>query len=100
MKAVIKISGKQFYVSEKDVIYTEKVKANVGDTVKFEEILMVNNKIGNPYLTDATVEGVVVKHGKQKKIKVFKYKQKDKSNRKTMGHRQPYTKIEITKIEG
>lgn len=98
MKAVIKIGGKQFYVSEKDVIYTEKINANVGDTVKFEEVLMLDNKIGNPYLTDVCVEGVVVKHGKQKKIRVYKYKQKDRSNRKTIGHRQPYTKIEITKI--
>ena len=100
MKAVIKIGGKQFYVSEGDIIYTEKLNADVNDTVKFEEVLMLDSKIGSPYLTNAVVEGKVVKHGKQKKIRVYKYKQKDRSNRKTIGHRQPYTKIEITKIAG
>ena len=100
MKAVIKVGGKQHLVSVGDVIYTEKIDGNQGDTVKFNEVLMLGSKIGNPFLKGVTVEGTIDKHGKQKKIVVFKYKQKDRSNRKKQGHRQPYTKIEITKIEG
>ena len=59
---------------------------------------MLDNKVGSPYLTDATVEGEVLKNGKQRKIRVYKYKCKSRANRKTQGHRQPYTKIKITKI--
>ena len=61
---------------------------------------MLDSKIGSPYLTNVTVEGEVIKNGKQKKIRVFIYKSKDRSNRRTHGHRQPYTKIKITKING
>ena len=61
---------------------------------------MIDSKVGNPYIAKASVEGTVLKQGKGKKIRVFKYKQKDRSHRKTQGHRQPYTKIEITKING
>ena len=61
---------------------------------------MVDNKIGTPCLDGASVTGTVLKNGKQKKIRVFKYKSKDRSNRRTLGHRQPYTKIEIKKING
>ena len=100
MKAVIKVGGKQVLVSEGDVIYTEKLDAEVGQTVKFNEVLMLDKKVGNPLVDGALVEGKVEKHGKQKKILVFKYKQKDRSNRRTHGHRQPYTKVTITKIEG
>ena len=100
MKAVIKIGGKQVLVSENDVIYVEKIDALVGQTVKFNEVLMLDSKVGNPYVDGAFVEGKVEKQGKQKKILVFKYKQKDRANRRTHGHRQPYTKVTITKIEG
>ena len=100
MKAVIKIGGKQVLVSENDVIYVEKIDAEVGQTVKFNEVLMLDSKVGNPYVSKASVEGVIVKQGKSKKIRVFKYSQKDRSNRRTLGHRQPYTKIEIKKING
>ena len=100
MNAVIKVGGKQYYVQENQEIFVEKLNANVGDTVKFDQVLMLDGKIGSPYLTDATVLGEVVKNGKQKKITVFKYKRKDRSNRKKQGHRQPYTKIKITKING
>ena len=98
MNAVIKVGGKQHYVQENSEIYVEKLDAEVGDTVKFDQVLMLDNKVGSPYLTDATVEGEVLKNGKQRKIKVYKYKNKSRSNRKTQGHRQPYTKIKITKI--
>ena len=100
MKAVIKIGGKQVLVSENDVIYVEKIDAEVGQTVKFNEVLMLDSKVGNPYVDGAFVEGKVEKQGKQKKILVFKYKQKDRANRRTHGHRQPYTKVTITKIVG
>ena len=100
MNAVIKVGGKQYYVTEGTEIYAEKLDANAGDVVTFEQVLAVDGKIGNPYLTNVTVEGEVIKNGKQKKIKVFKYKSKDRSNRKKQGHRQPYTKIKITKING
>ena len=98
MNAVIKVGGKQFYVTEGTEIFAEKINCNVGDTVTFDQVLMLDSKIGNPYLTGVTVQGEVLKNGKNKKIKVFKYKCKDRSNRVKQGHRQPYTKIRITKI--
>ncbi len=100
MKAIIKTGGKQYIVSENDVIFVEKLNASEGDTVTFEEVLMVDGKVGTPILTGASVEGVVEKQGKSKKIRVYKYSQKDRSHRKTQGHRQPYTKVKITKING
>ena len=78
----------------------EKLEAEAGDKVSFDQVLMLDSKVGSPYLTNVTVEGEVIKNGKQKKIRVFKYKSKDRSNRKTQGHRQPYTKVRITKING
>lgn len=100
MNAVVKVGGKQYYVSEGSEIFVEKLNATEGDTVTFEQVLMLDNKVGNPYLTGVTVSGAVLKNGKQKKIRVFKYKSKSRANRKTQGHRQPYTKIKITKING
>ena len=100
MYAIIKTGGKQYKVAEGDSVFVEKLDAEVGDTVKFDQVLMLDSKIGSPYLTNVTVEGEVIKNGKQKKIRVFKYKSKDRSNRKTQGHRQPYTKVKITKING
>ncbi len=100
MNAVIKAGGKQYYVTEGAEIFVEKLNCEEGDTVTFDQVLMLDSKVGNPYLTNVTVDGVVLKNGKAKKIKVFKYKSKDRSNRKTQGHRQPYTKIKITKING
>ena len=100
MKAVIKTGGKQYYVEEGSIIYVEKLNVNEGEVVKFDEVLMLDGKVGTPLLTGVSVEGVVEKQGKAKKIRVFKYKQKDRSHRKTQGHRQPYTKVQITKING
>ena len=100
MNAVIKVGGKQYYVTEGSEIFAEKIDAKEGDIVNFKQVLMLDSKIGNPYLTGVTVQGEVLKNGKAKKIKVFKYKCKSKSNRLTQGHRQPYTKIKITKING
>lgn len=98
MKAVIMTGGKQYYVSENDVIYVEKLGLNEGDKVEFNDVLMVDDKVGTPYLDGAKVEGVVLKNGKQKKITIFKYTQK-KKYRKKQGHRQPYTKVEIKSIK-
>ena len=100
MNAVIKVGGKQYYVTEGSEIFVEKLDAEVGNVVSFNQVLALDSKIGSPYLTNVTVEGEVLKNGKAKKIKVFKYKCKDRSNRKKQGHRQPYTKIKITKIAG
>lgn len=98
MKAIFKNGGKQYGVNVGDIVYLEKMNGNVDDKVVFDEVLMLGDVIGNPLIKGAKVEGKILKHGKQKKIKIFKYKQKSKSNRLTQGHRQPYTKVEITKI--
>ena len=101
MKAVIVTGGKQYTVSEGDVLYIEKLDAEAEAEVKFEQVLAVldgeNSKIGAPVVEGASVEAKVVKNGKAKKITVFKYKAK-KGEKKKQGHRQPYTKVEITKI--
>ena len=101
MKAVIVTGGKQYTVSEGDVLYIEKLNVEAEETVKFDEVLAVldgeNSKIGAPVVEGATVEAKVVKNGKGKKIVVFKYKAK-KNEKSKMGHRQPYTKVEITKL--
>lgn len=100
MYAVIETGGKQTRVTEGLEIYVEKVNAEVGDVITFDNVLMIggdNLTVGNPYVKGATVEAKVVKHGKQKKIIVFKYKPKKNYKRK-QGHRQPYTKLEITSI--
>ena len=97
MKAIIETGGKQYYVEEGTVLYVEKLDVEPSKEVVFDKVLMVNGVPGNPYLENIQVKGTVIKHGKQKKIKVFKYNPK-KKYRKTQGHRQPYTKVEITKI--
>ena len=98
MKAVIETGGKQYLVEEGSVIYVEKLDAEEGKKVSFDKVLMVNGEVGTPYLTNAKVEGEVVKHGKEKKIIVYHYRQKKKF-RKKQGHRQPYTKVEIKSIK-
>ena len=101
MKAVIVTGGKQYTVSEGDVLFIEKLNAEEEATVKFEQVLAVldgeNSKVGTPVVEGACVEAKVVKNGKGKKITILKYKPK-KNEKKKMGHRQPYTKVEITKI--
>ena len=101
MKAVIVTGGKQYTVSEGDVVYVEKLGVEAEEVVKFDQVLAVldgeNSKIGAPVVEGAAVEGKVLKNGKGKKIVVFKYKAK-KNEKSKMGHRQPYTKVEITKI--
>lgn len=98
MKAIIENGGKQYSVEEGKVLYIEKVEANEGDKIEFDKVLMVDSKVGTPYVKGAKVTATVVKSGKQKKILVYKYNSK-KQYRKLQGHRQPYTKVEIKKIE-
>ena len=100
MYAIIETGGKQYRVSEGSEIYVEKLDLAEGETVTLDKVLMVGGDtltVGNPRVEGATVEANVVKHGKQKKIIVFKYKPKKKYRRK-QGHRQPYTKLQITGI--
>lgn len=97
MKAVIETGGKQYLVEKGSVIYVEKLDAEVGKTVNFDKVLIVDDNVGMPYVTGAKVVGEVVKQGKEKKIIVYHYRQKKKF-RKKQGHRQPYTKIEIKSI--
>ena len=97
MKAVIETGGKQYYVEEGTVLYVEKLDADTDSKVTFDHVLMIGGVCGNPFVEGAKVEAKVLKHGKNKKIKVYKYKQK-KKYRRTQGHRQPYTKLEITKL--
>lgn len=95
MKAVIETGGKQYYVEEGTVLFVEKLDAD--KKTVFDKVLMVDGNFGSPYVKGAKVEAKILKHGKAKKIKVYKYRQK-KKYRRTQGHRQPYTKVEITKV--
>ena len=99
MKAIIETGGKQYSVNVGDVIYVEKLDAEDGKKVVFDKVLMANGVVGNPYVDGVSVEGKVVKNGKGKKINIFTYKPNKTSTRKKQGHRQPYTKVEITKIK-
>ena len=100
MYAIIETGGKQYRVENGDVIYVEKLDAEVDSEVTFDKVVAVSDKslkVGKPYVKDAFVKGTVLKNGKGKKITVFTYKPKKGSARK-MGHRQPYTKVQITEI--
>ena len=99
MKAILETGGKQYSVAVGDVIYVEKLDAQEGEKVVFDKVLMANGVVGNPFVSGASVEGKVVKNGKGKKIHIFTYKPNKTSTRKKQGHRQPYTKVEITKIK-
>lgn len=101
MYAVIETGGKQYQVKEGDVVFVEKLNAEEESEVTFDKIVAVNSgdsiKVGTPYVDGSTVSAKVLKNGKSKKITVFTYKPK-KGEKRKMGHRQPYTKVEITKI--
>ncbi|RME36427.1 MAG: 50S ribosomal protein L21 [Deltaproteobacteria bacterium] len=101
MYAVIKTGGKQYKVSEGDLVKVEKLEGAVGDTIELDEVLMVGGeevKIGTPLLPGAKVKARIVEQGKDKKILVFKSKRR-KNYRKKYGHRQPITRLQITGIE-
>ena len=102
MYAVIQTGGKQYRVQQGDVIFVEKLNVQADETVSFDVLLLAGEnetKIGAPVVEGAKVEGKVVGQVKSAKIVVFKYKAK-KNERKKQGHRQPYTKVEITAING
>ena len=102
MYAIIESCGRQYKVAEGDVVFFEKLNAEEGKKVTFDNVMLVSEdgkvQVGNPYVKGVKVEGKVVSHGKHKKIIVFKMKAK-KNERKKQGHRQPYTKVEITSIK-
>lgn len=102
MYAIIESCGRQYKVSEGDVVFFEKLDVEEGKKITFDNVVLVSDdkkvEVGAPYVKGVKVEGKVVAHGKHKKILVYKYKAK-KNYRRTQGHRQPYTKIEITKIK-
>ena len=103
MYAVIKTGGKQYRVQQGDVIFVEKLNAQADEAVTFDEVLLVGDadqsKVGTPVVEGAKVEGKVLAQVKGKKIVVYKYKA-NKNERKKQGHRQPYTKVEITAVVG
>ena len=101
MQAIIVTGGKQYVVNEGDTLFIEKLPVEAGDAVTFDQFLAIvdgeNTKFGTPVVEGAKVEATVVKNGKGKKVRVYKYKAK-KGYHKRQGHRQPYTKVEIGKI--
>ncbi|PWL43251.1 MAG: 50S ribosomal protein L21 [Clostridiaceae bacterium] len=99
MKAIFVTGGKQYYVAEGDEIFVEKIDAEVGKEVEFDEVLALGEKTGTPIVKGAKVVCEVAKQGRQKKIVVFKYRPKKKYRLKK-GHRQPYTKLIVKKIVG
>ncbi len=101
MYAVIKTGGKQYRVSEGDVLKVEKLDVEQGSTIDFDEVLMVANgddiKIGAPIVEGSKVSATIEEHGRGKKIEIIKFKRR-KHHMKRMGHRQAYTKLKITGI--
>ena len=102
MYAIIEACGKQYKVEEGDVVFFEKLDAEVGKKVTFDNVVLISEngkvQVGAPYVSGAKVEGKVIAHGKGKKIIVYKMKPK-KNYRRKQGHRQPYTKVEINSIK-
>ena len=102
MYAIIEACGKQYKVAQGDVVFFEKLDTEEGKKVTFDKVILVSDEgkvqVGSPYVKGVKVEGKVVSHGKDKKIIVYKMKPK-KNYRRKQGHRQPYTKVEITKIK-
>lgn len=101
MYAIIEACGKQYKVEAGDVVFVEKLGSEEGTEITFDKVVTVSNdgsvKIGTPYVAGATVTAKVLKNGKSKKVTVFTYRPKKDSKRK-MGHRQPYTKVQIESI--
>ncbi len=101
MYAIVETGGKQYKVTEGDIVFVEKLDVEEGKSITFDKVLAYSDgkklKFGKPYLKDVKVKATVVTNGKGKKIIVFKFKAK-KGYKRTQGHRQPYTKVEIKKI--
>ena len=98
MTAIFETGGKQYTAEVGTVLYVEKLNSEADSEVVFDKVLMANGVVGRPYVSGAQVKAKVLKNGKSKKIRIFKYNQK-KNYHRTQGHRQPYTKIEITSIK-
>ncbi len=102
MYAIIETGGKQYRVSEGDVVFVEKLEVNENEEITFDKIIAVSSDngltVGGPYVDGAAVKATVLKNGKNKKITVFTYKPKKGYSRK-LGHRQPYTKVRIESIK-
>lgn len=98
MFAIFQTGGKQYKVQQGQTIYVEKLDLEVGSSVSFDEVIMVEGKIGKPFVSGALVNAKVVKQGKQKKINIIKFKSK-KHHMKRQGHRQPYTQLVIESIK-
>ncbi|WP_322908805.1 50S ribosomal protein L21 [Mycoplasmopsis felis] len=99
MLAIIETGGKQLLVREGQTIFIEKIEGEVGTKVNFDKVLLVDSKIGQPYLKNALVTGIIEKQGKAKKIVVYRHNAKSTHKRK-LGHRQPYTRLKIESIKG
>ena len=101
MYAVMETGGKQYRVQVGDVVFVEKLDCEADSQISIDKVVMVSDdnglKVGAPYVEGASVKASLIKNGKAKKITVFTYKPKKSSSRK-MGHRQPYTKVQITEI--
>lgn len=103
MFAVFETGGKQYKVNEGDIVFVEKLDVAEGESITFDKVLAMSKgsdfTVGAPYIGGASVVANVVKNGKSKKIYILKYKSK-KNEKKKIGHRQPYTKLQIDKIVG
>ncbi len=102
MYAIIETGGKQIKVVEGESIFVELLNAEEGENFEFDKVVLVSGdstKVGTPYVEGAKVVAEVEKHGKGKKINIFKYRAKDPSTQRKQGHRQPYTKLVIKSIE-
>ena len=100
MQAIIETGGKQYKVAEGDVLFIEKLDVEAGEGVVFDKVLAIlgdEAKIGTPVVEGAKVDATIMKNGKGKKVRIFKFKAK-KGYRRRQGHRQPYTKVQIGKI--
>ena len=102
MYAIIETGGKQLKVEEGQTLYIEKLNAEAGETVTFDKVLFIGGddvKVGEPLVEGASVTAKVVEHGRGKKIVVYKFKRR-KNYRRKQGHRQPFTKVTVEKING
>ncbi|MBN0919367.1 50S ribosomal protein L21 [[Mycoplasma] gypis] len=99
MFAIIETGGKQLIVKPGETIFIEKIEGEAGDKVTFDKVVVLDDKIGAPYVKGALVTGVIEKQGKAKKIVVYRHNAKSTHKRK-LGHRQPYTRVKIEEIKG
>ncbi len=99
MFAIIETGGKQLLVKKNDIIFVEKLEGKEGASFTFDKVLMIDNKIGKPFVENAKVVAKIEKQGKQKKIVVYRHNAKSTHKRK-YGHRQPYTRLKIMELKG